>query len=77
MLKASNVKNNTTPLEIHLLKKIFSHGWKFHFNFNKYKTFVKTNNRCKKYENCFEQVFHLPYITRNVKHDCNNKIYKY
>ena len=38
------------------------------------RTFVKTNNKCKKHENCFEEVFHLQYITRNVKHGCNNKL---
>ena len=31
------------------------------------RTFVKTNNKCKKYENSFEQVFHLPSILRNVQ----------
>ena len=34
---------------------------------------MRTNNKHKKYENSFEQDFHLAYITRNVKHECNKK----
>ena len=36
------------------------------------RTFVNTNNKRKRNEKCFEQVFHIPYITRNVKHDCSS-----
>ena len=36
-------------------------------------TFVKTNNKRKKYENCLWQVFHLSYTTRKKKHDFNKK----
>ena len=35
---------------------------------------MKTNNKGKKYENCFEQVFLLPNITRNIKRGFNNKL---
>ena len=31
------------------------------------RTFEKTKTKSKKYESCFEQVFHLPYVTRSVK----------
>ena len=34
---------------------------------------MRTNNKHKKYENSFEQDFHLAYITRNVKYECNKK----
>ena len=37
---------------------------------------MKTKNKRKRYGNSFEQVFHLPCIIRNEKHDCNNRILK-
>ena len=80
--KSQVFRNNGISLRIYLLKKkirlflVFSCFISLIFIAINTRTFVKANNKCKKYENCFEN-FHLLYITRKVKRDCNNKVWKY